>query len=74
MGEDPGAPIAGKGELVGHVHVADTGRHEPGTGDIDWPTVLRRLEEAGYPGYVGLEYRPTGQTRASLAHLERAMT
>jgi hydroxypyruvate isomerase len=74
MGEDPGAPIAGKGELVGHVHVADTGRHEPGTGDTDWPTVLRRLEEAGYAGHVGLEYRPTGETRASLAHLERAMT
>ena len=75
MGEEPGAPIEGKGELVGHVHVADTGgRHEPGTGDIDWPAVLRRLEAAGYTGHVGLEYRPTGETRASLVHLERAMT
>jgi hydroxypyruvate isomerase len=45
-----------------------------GSGEIDWLAVLRRLEEAGYAGYVGLEYRPTGQTRASLAHLERAMT
>ena len=75
MGEDPGAPIAGQGALVGHVHVADTGgRHEPGTGAIDWPTVLRRLDAAGYAGHVGLEYRPTGETRASLAHLEQAMT
>jgi hydroxypyruvate isomerase len=61
MGEDPGAPIAGRGDAIGHVHVADhPGRHEPGTGGIDWPLVLRRLDEAGYSGYIGLEYRPTG--------------
>ena len=75
MGEDPGVPIAGKGDLIGHVHVADhAGRREPGTGVIDWPTVLRRLAEAGYSGHVGLEYRPTADTLASLAYLERAMT
>lgn len=69
MGEDPGAPIAGHGELVGHVHIADTdGRHEPGTGTIDWRAVLQRLEESGYNGYVGLEYRPTGDTRSSLEY------
>src|SRR4051794_27334240 len=74
MGEDPGAPIAGAGDLIGHVHVADhTGRHQPGTGVIDWPVVLRRLEQAGYSGYVGLEYRPTAGTAASLAYLEDAM-
>src|SRR3954465_7011701 len=75
MGEDPGVPIAGKGALIGHVHVADhPGRQEPGTGVIDWPTVLRRLGEADYTGHVGLEYRPTVGTLASLAYLERAMS
>ena len=75
MGEDPGAPIAGKGDLIGHVHVADhPGRQEPGTGDIDWPSVLRRLDEAGYSGHVGLEYRPTADTPASLAYLDSAMS
>ncbi|MDA0158827.1 TIM barrel protein [Solirubrobacter ginsenosidimutans] len=74
MGEDPGVPIAGKADLIGHVHVADhVGRHEPGTGVIDWSTVLRRLNEAGYSGYVGLEYRPTANSVASLAYLEAAM-
>ena len=73
MGEDPGAPIAGKGDLVGHVHVADhPGRHEPGTGVIDWPAVLRRLDEAGYAGHVGLEYRPTAGTLDSLLYLTEA--
>ena len=74
MGEDPGAPIAGQGDLIGHVHVADhPGRGEPGTGGIDWPTVLHRLGEAGYSGHVGLEYRPTTDTLTSLTYLERAM-
>jgi hydroxypyruvate isomerase len=74
MGEEPGAPIVGSGEWVGHVHVADTdGRHEPGTGSIDWAAALRRLDEARYAGHVGLEYRPTGDTRDSLAHLDRLM-
>jgi hydroxypyruvate isomerase len=71
MGEDPGAPIAGRGASIGHVHVADhPGRREPGNGGIDWPTVLGRLEEAGYTGSIGLEYRPTADTASSLAYLE----
>ena len=74
MGEDPGAPIQGKGDLVGHVHVADTnGRHEPGTGDIDWAAALQALADAGYSGHIGLEYRPTGDTTASLTGLERVL-
>jgi hydroxypyruvate isomerase len=71
MGEDPGAPIAAKGHLIGHVHVADhPGRHEPGSGTVDWGAVLRRLEDAGYTGHIGLEYRPTTDTVTSLAYLE----
>jgi hydroxypyruvate isomerase len=71
MGEDPGTPIAGKGDLIGHVHVADhPGRHEPGSGTVDWGAVLRRLGDAGYTGHIGLEYRPTTDTVTSLAYLE----
>ena len=70
MGEDPKSVLAGNGDLIGHVHIADVpGRHEPGTGEIDWPTQLATLRSAGYQGPIGLEYRPTGDTLSSLAYI-----
>jgi hydroxypyruvate isomerase len=57
---------------IGHVQIADVpGRHEPGTGEIHYGNVLAALERAGYDGYVGLEYRPSGTTEDSLAWLPR---
>ncbi len=57
---------------IGHVQIADVpGRHEPGTGEIHHDNVLAALELAGYDGYVGLEYRPSGKTEDSLAWLSR---
>lgn len=48
-------------DLIGHVHVGDVpGRHEPGTGEINYPSVLSALVDAGYEGYVGCEFEPTG--------------
>jgi len=45
---------------IGHIHVADhPGRHEPGTGELDYGVIFRKLDEAGYMGWVGLEYRPS---------------
>ncbi len=59
-------------EWIGHVQIADVpGRHEPGTGEVNYANVLAALEKAGYDGYVGLEYRPSGPTEASLAWLPR---
>jgi hydroxypyruvate isomerase len=47
------------GSLLGYVHVADVpGRHEPGTGEINYPHVVCALREAGYEGVVGLEAYP----------------
>jgi len=49
-------------EEVGHVHVADNpGRLEPGTGEIDYATVLTALDDAGYDGHVGLEFFATSE-------------
>jgi len=46
-------------DLIGHFHVADVpGRHEPGTGEINYANVFRSIEKAGYKGYVGLEFKP----------------
>ncbi|HEY8449008.1 MAG TPA: TIM barrel protein [Bacillota bacterium] len=47
-------------DKIGHIQIADVpGRHEPGTGEINYTNVLRAIEDAGYDGYVGLEYRPS---------------
>jgi len=48
-------------DVIGHVHVADVpGRHEPGTGELNYANIFRALEKAGYDGYVGFEFEPTG--------------
>lgn len=54
-------------DQVGHVHVADNpGRHEPGTGELNYGVIFRKLDEAGYEGYVGLEYRPSKEPAETL--------
>jgi hydroxypyruvate isomerase len=54
-------------DLIGHIHVADVpGRHEPGTGEINYEHLFGVLRERGYKGYVGLEYTPLMDARASL--------
>jgi len=59
-------------EWIGHVQLADVpGRHEPGTGEVNYANVLAALEGAGYDGFVGLEYRPSGKTEDSLGWLPR---
>jgi hydroxypyruvate isomerase len=54
--------------LIVHMQIADVpARNEPGTGEIGWRHVFRRIDELGYGGWVGLEYRPAGDTVAGLA-------
>lgn len=55
-------------KLIAHVQIADTpGRHEPGTGEINYPFIFDHLDRIGYQGYVGCEYRPRTSTVESLA-------
>ncbi len=57
-------------DRIGHVQIADSpDRHEPGTGEINYPYVLKVLDDAGYDGWVSLEYRPQRDTLSSLAWL-----
>jgi len=52
------ATLAENLDAIGHVHVADVpGRHEPGTGELNYPNVLAAIEDAGYDRHVGFEYR-----------------
>jgi hydroxypyruvate isomerase len=47
--------------LVGLVHIADVpGRHEPGTGEIDYLNIYRKLADLNYRGTVCMEFYPTG--------------
>ena len=51
---------------VGHIQFADNpGRHEPGTGEINFPNVFAAVDAMGYDGWVGAEYLPTGRTEDS---------
>jgi hydroxypyruvate isomerase len=57
---------------IGHIQISDVpGRHQPGTGEINYPAIFAALERLGYAGPIGLEYRPAGETNASLAWLPR---
>ena len=56
--------------LIGHIQIADVpARNEPGTGEIAWPYVFKRMDALGYDGWVGCEYRPAGETTAGLGWL-----
>jgi hydroxypyruvate isomerase len=65
--------IDGYVHRFGHVQIADApGRHQPGTGDIDFPALFGTLSAAGYGGHVGIEYRPEGPTEESFSWLPAA--
>jgi hydroxypyruvate isomerase len=56
---------------IGHIQIADNpGRHQPGTGEINYRFLLPELDRMGYQGYVGLEYVPEPDTLASLGWLK----
>jgi hydroxypyruvate isomerase len=60
---------------ISHVQIADSPhRNQPGTGEINYDFLLRHLDELGYEGYVGLEYKaPENDTEASLGWLPREL-
>jgi hydroxypyruvate isomerase len=55
---------------IAHIQIADTpGRNEPGTGEINFPYLFRHLDQIGYAGWVGCEYKPRAATGDSLEWL-----
>jgi hydroxypyruvate isomerase len=54
-------------DLIGLVHVADVpGRHEPGTGEINYANIFKKLGRLGYSRYVAMEFLPTGDIVSAL--------
>lgn len=64
---DLNAAIARAGGAIGHVQFADVpGRHEPGTGRIDFAGAVAALRASGYDGALSAEYHPLGATGEGL--------
>ncbi|WP_404365788.1 hydroxypyruvate isomerase [Marinobacter sp.] len=56
---------------IGHIQFADNpGRHEPGTGEINFPRVFHALDAMGYEGWASAEYHPLNSTRSGLSWLK----
>ena len=61
------AKLAKNMDYLGLVHIADVpGRHEPGTGEINFANIYRKLGELNYKRYVAMEFMPTGDPVAAL--------
>jgi hydroxypyruvate isomerase len=72
-GDDLDRAIETYGRRVAHVQIADApGRNEPGTGELDLDRYLGELAAAGYDGWVGLEYKPSGASADSFGWLHRS--
>ncbi|NMM79976.1 hydroxypyruvate isomerase [Acidovorax sp. SRB_14] len=57
---------------IGHIQLADNpGRHEPGTGEINYPFLFALIDRIGYTGTIGCEYRPATTTEAGLGWRQR---
>ena len=55
-------------DKIGHIQIADNpGRHQPGTGEINYPFIFKEIDASGYQGYIGLEYVPIPDSKSSLA-------
>jgi len=67
MEGDLAPTIAKHLDKIGHMQLADTpGRHEPGTGEINYPFLFQHVDKLGYSGWIGCEYRPAAGTEAGL--------
>ena len=70
QGEDPATELANAAGLVKYVQLADApGRHEPGSGTVDWPAQLAVVRASGYDGPIGLEYFPATESAASTEYI-----
>jgi hydroxypyruvate isomerase len=58
-------------DKIAHIQIADNpGRNEPGTGEINFATLFKAIDAAGYKGWIGCEYKPAANTEAGLGWLK----
>jgi hydroxypyruvate isomerase len=67
LGLNPAQAFARLLAHIRHVQFADSpGRHEPGSGSLDFAAIFRTIRDSSYQGWVGAEYHPAGATLAGL--------
>jgi hydroxypyruvate isomerase len=72
MGDDLAKTLSANLARIGHMQVADVpSRHEPGTGEIDFPPLFDLIDRLGYKGWIGAEYAPVGKTEDGLAWVRK---
>ncbi len=72
MGGDLAERTRAHWPLIRHIQIAGVpGRHEPDVGEINYPYLFDLLDELGYDGWVGCEYRPRGKTLDGLGWARR---
>jgi hydroxypyruvate isomerase len=68
---DPVEAFTAHRKVIRHVQFSDApGRHEPGTGDLDFERIFSHIAATGYRGWVGAEYHPSRPTTETLGWLE----
>ncbi len=69
-GEDPFQVLPAFIERINHIQIADVpGRHQPGSGAVDFGKLFSLLEQLNYQGWTSMEYHPQGDTRKSFSLL-----
>jgi hydroxypyruvate isomerase len=72
VGDELAKVVAANLRRIGHMQIADVpGRHEPGTGEIDFPRLFELIDRLGYRGWIGAEYTPAGRTEDGLAWVKK---
>jgi hydroxypyruvate isomerase len=58
-------------DTIGYIHIADVpGRHEPGTGEINYPNVVKTLKELNYDGIIGYELAPFHDSKTAIGRIK----
>jgi hydroxypyruvate isomerase len=72
LGLDPAQAFTQHLRRIQHVQFADSpGRHEPGTGSLDFRNIFRVIKASEYRGWVGAEYHPAAATTAGLSWMRQ---
>lgn len=63
---DTPAALVAAGPSLGHIHLSDSNRHQPGAGHVDFLAAFRALRQIGYAGFMAIECRLDGPAEVAL--------